>query len=844
MGLLDRPYGITWKPNRTVVRHTPDAIVYINGSPSLQSCASCNNKVDLQKYITAVTVSPSTDPIATASINLVVPQSSSDVFGYDGNWVLQPGLEVVVVMRGYFPQTGLLEDTDENEAANNVAMYPYYQVFHGVVTNANHDFSGGFYTASLSCSDLLHFWSTLYISTNGQVFGNNVDNSGVYPELRGHTLVKMSPYSIVYTLVRVGFGAAYLPEFKLEKVDSNADAGQSYRHAAEYWAARWSQNAGNLRMYGVDGNVYTAHEQAYLGLFQAGNDSAKKIIQSLGQKINQNTFNLENSEFFQQKMRELGYDVTSTRVSTYVNDEGKEATVDVLNQLAFARDLSQEGNVNLFNTEYMTKLDIVNAVIDVTGFEFYQDVDGDLVFKPPFFNLDTSDDPVFVVEDRDLISITEASGEPEATLIKGSASVFENVKTGIGDGFEGRGANYIDYRLVAQYGWKEGASFETTYLTDPRGVYLSCIARLDIANMNMNTADIMVPLRPELRPGYPIYVRCVDSYFYIKSLSHSFSYGGECTTNISGVSRRRKWLPPVKTPLGGAWPSLSDIRLDKPGELPPQPIIVEPSNVTDEGGKPALSGPPRMIGFPNVILALDADQVETANLPFSEFTPSMADSVIESALKVGSLRKTDEKDKFLLPSDSSGGGLILTRNELRAAFTSIRNQLLGSSNQPSTTQASTSTSTPTATPKEASFKAADPLPSDREAFSKIDALVENGKVTSGFGQRWGKAHKGIDIAAPPGSRVNAAYDGSVRYVGTEKGGITVGYGLFVILDHGKGVTTLYGHLKEGSPLVKKGDKVKQGQQIAGVGNTGHSTGPHLHYEYRLNGKSVNPVEVG
>jgi murein DD-endopeptidase MepM/ murein hydrolase activator NlpD len=247
-----------------------------------------------------------------------------------------------------------------------------------------------------------------------------------------------------------------------------------------------------------------------------------------------------------------------------------------------------------------------------------------------------------------------------------------------------------------------------------------------------------------------------------------------------------------------------------------------------------------MIGFPNVILALDADQVETANLPFSEFTPSMADSVIESALKVGSLRKTDEKDKFLLPSDSSGGGMTLTRNELRAAFTSIRNQLLGSSNQPSTTQASTST----ATPKEASFKAADPLPSDREAFSKIDALVENGKVTSGFGQRWGKAHKGIDIAAREGSRVNAAYDGTVIKVGTQSGGITVGYGLFVILDHGKGVTTLYGHLKEGSPLVKKGDKVKQGQQIAGVGNTGHSTGPHLHYEYRLNGNSVNPVEVG
>ena len=838
MGLLDRPYGITYKPNRTLVRHTPDAIVYVNGSPALQTCASCNNRVDLQKYITSVSVSPSTDPVATASVSLVVPKASSDVFGYDGNWVLQPGLEIVILMRGYFPQTGLLEDTDESEATKNVAMYPYYQVFHGVVTNANHEFSGGFYSASLSCSDMLHFWSTLYLSTNGQVFGDNkkVDNSGVYPELRGHTLVNMSPYSIVYTLVRVGFGAAYLPEFKLQQVTSNQEEGQAYKHAAEYWSARFRQNAGNLRMYGVDGNVYTAHEQAYLGLFQSGNNSAQKIIQSLGQKVNQNTKNLENTEFFRQKMRELGYDIASTRVSAYVDDKGNEATVDVLNQLAFARDLSNEGNVNLFNTEYMSKLDIVNAVIAVTGFEFYQDVDGDLVFKPPFFNLDTSEDPVYVVEDRDLISISEASGEPEATLIKGSGNIFNNVITGLGGGFEGRGANYIDYRLVAQYGWKEGASFETTYLTDPRGVYLSCIARLDIANMSMNTAEISVPLRPELRPGYPIYVRCIDSYFYIKSLSHSFSFGSECMTSITGVTRRRKWLPPVKTPLGGAWPSLSNIRLDKPGEYSPQAIIVDPSNVTDEAGKPALSGPPRIIGFPNVIMALDADDMSVSNMPFTEFNSSMADSVIESALKTGSLRTTQEKDKFLLPSNSEGGGVILTREELRSAFISIGSQLA-----PGKPPASTSGST-AATPKDASFKAADPLPSDRDLFGEVEQLVENGRVTSPFGPRKGIVHKGIDIAAPLGSRVNAAYDGSVRYVGLERSGdITKGYGLFIILDHGKGVTTLYAHLQENSPVVKKGEKVKKGDKIAGVGNTGHSTGPHLHYEYKVNGKAVDPV---
>lgn len=139
MGLLDRPYAPTWKQNRSVYRHTPDAIVYVNGAVSLDACPTCKRQIELQKYITSVSVDSSTDPIATASISLVVPKHETDVFGSDGNWLLQPGLEIQVLFRGYFDESGLVKEN----GLGDVRMYPYYQVFRGVVKDVSHEFSGG-----------------------------------------------------------------------------------------------------------------------------------------------------------------------------------------------------------------------------------------------------------------------------------------------------------------------------------------------------------------------------------------------------------------------------------------------------------------------------------------------------------------------------------------------------------------------------------------------------------------------------------------------------------------------------------------------------------------------------
>ena len=114
------------------------------------------------------------------------------------------------------------------------------------------------------------------------------------------------------------------------------------------------------------------------------------------------------------------------------------------------------------------------------------------------------------------------------------------------------------------------------------------------------------------------------------------------------------------------------------------------------------------------------------------------------------------------------------------------------------------------------------------------AYPARGKITSGFGRRGRKNHNGIDIALPIGTPVKAADGGTVTFSGRQGT-----YGYLVIIDHGAGYSSYYGHNSKN--LVSKGDKVHKGQTIALSGNTGRSTGPHLHFEVRKFGVPVNPI---
>jgi murein DD-endopeptidase MepM/ murein hydrolase activator NlpD len=161
-------------------------------------------------------------------------------------------------------------------------------------------------------------------------------------------------------------------------------------------------------------------------------------------------------------------------------------------------------------------------------------------------------------------------------------------------------------------------------------------------------------------------------------------------------------------------------------------------------------------------------------------------------------------------------------------------------------------------PRPVAPEAAAPLSFDYADPAKLDLLwpVETRTISSAWGprmrtrtvrvktqasrkkirQRYRGNHRGVDLTAPMGTDVYAALDGRVIESGRHKD-----YGNFVVLDHGNGVTTLYGHHKLN--YVRTGDIVRRGQKIAEVGRTGKATGPHLHFELRIDGVHQNPLPM-
>ncbi len=197
---------------------------------------------------------------------------------------------------------------------------------------------------------------------------------------------------------------------------------------------------------------------------------------------------------------------------------------------------------------------------------------------------------------------------------------------------------------------------------------------------------------------------------------------------------------------------------------------------------------------------------------------SISDSGSDAA--VTPLASTQDASASFTVGGAAGGGAPELLPTSQASNASAEAQKLADNN--SVTQARVQREA------EAARKAAE------EAKRPKTCMPAKGSFTSGFGARWGTSHLGIDIAAPIGTPIYAASDGTVVEAGPASG-----FGLWVKVELSDGTIHVYGHMNSFS--VREGQKVKCGQEIAEVGNRGQSTGPHLHFEVWQNGtKKIDP----
>lgn len=558
-------------------------------------------------------------------------------------------------VQGNFEPSLLEEMGLDGMGIENTLAYPYYHVFHGVVTSVNHSYSGGVSTISVTCNSMLHFWQYHNMSTNASVFGARPTNSKNKMSLVGNNFTGMHPYAIIYSLHYDMAGAAGGIGFALsDKSNQGAvsEGGESlFSLNVQYWERRFKRGT-KLRMHAASGELFTTMAAAWLSRKDSGAlTAALRDRYSTKKEFTRKNIASEMVAVGLWSGPDKRNAIDATRFAAQSQAVPRSASfeVNILEMQAFVSNIGEWGQVNLFESSYESKLDVAQKVCQITGFEFYQDVDGDFVFKPPMWNLDTSSSRVYRIEDVDIISISFSEKEPQVTYMTVKGSQFKNT---LGTGTEnewGVRGQYIDYRLVAQFGWRPG-SYETSYFNDPKSMFFAAVNRMDVMNIANNSASVTIPVRPEFRPGYPVYIPYLDCFYYCNSFAHSHSVGGQCTTALQLVGKRAKFYAPGEVNKTGVSSiNLADTRLPE-----------KPLQVVGEDGRP------RLAGFPNVVMALDPSEVNPLFFVVGLDIENISDTrvlsyMVQVGAKLGVIKKDEDGQGGYTINRQTGTGVVPVR---------------------------------------------------------------------------------------------------------------------------------------------------------------------------------------
>ena len=488
---------------RPVVTMAPDALVYFNGESEVMGCPGCNRKFDFHKYITSIQVDLNIDSSpGSASISLVVPRHSLDDVYYEGQPVITPMMEVEIYAKGYYLVGGVPQ---------------YYPIFWGVVTEVTDQYSGGQHTVSINCSDILKWWEVTKINVNPAL--TQAQSSANGWQLFGNVFHGTNPYDVIWTLAQQTMGDVVLGSGSLFAYYGDKTQKSTINMALGdimlYWKARFERVRNNLLLYGPQGIAVRGTELA--AKYKTASDKYKGTPFASALVRDANGGKDGGSMIF---------DTTSSSVVAY-------KTV-----------MADAGQIDLWNSEFRTKLEIANEAKDVIGYEFFMDVSGDIVFKPPFYNVDVlSNKPLSWIQDIDIIDWDFSESEAEVfTQVQLSGHRNGPLDLGFTQNIEPV-TTVTDYHLLRRYGWRPH-QLTSEFMSSPKLMYFYGLDLLDRLNSRRHRGSVSIPLRPELRLGFPVYVAPKDQIWYLTGISHNIQFGGTAQTTLTLTSKRAKFFAP------------------------------------------------------------------------------------------------------------------------------------------------------------------------------------------------------------------------------------------------------------------------------------------------------------
>ncbi len=500
------PFQGTFQPNlRPTVVTAPDALVYINGDTGVIGCPQCNRTFDINKFITSVQVDLSVDSVpGSASISLSVPRHTIDDFYFDGNPVVTPMMEIEIFAKGYYLVEGIPQ---------------YYPIFWGLVTEVNDAYSAGEHTVSIHCADILKWWELTRMNVNPAYTAPSGQQGR---SIFGNVFYGTNPYDVIWSLAQSSFGDVIIGTGSLISLIKEQQQRQTFDSALSdimlYWEQRFQNIRNNLMLYGTNGvairgdTIYQKYSRLPKGA------SATSIASSAVRYGNGGP-----------EAGQMVVDVTAANVT------------------AFRTQFNNAGQINFWQSEYQTKLELANAAKEAIGFEFFMDVTGDIVFKPPFYNLDIlANKPVSWIQDIDIIDWDFSESEAEVvTQITMQGSYGGNVDYGMPEECTPF-TSVTDYHLLRKYGWRP-QTLNSEFLGNPQLMFYQGLDTMDRLNSRRHRGTVNIPMRPELRLGFPVYVAPKDQIWYVSGISHNIAFGSRASTTLTLTAKRTKFIAPLGT---------------------------------------------------------------------------------------------------------------------------------------------------------------------------------------------------------------------------------------------------------------------------------------------------------
>jgi len=566
-----------------------DAYVAVQGETSIVGCGECQRRININDYVTGFSTEASIDSApGTATITLSIPQNSKNDFFAENEFIIIPMMEIEIYSKGYYAVSGTPQ---------------YYRVFWGVVSTVTEAWSDGTATITLTCKDILRWWELTSLTTNPaylEAFGSSAGNYQLFQ----NQFSKMNHYAVIASLARDAMGdflntTGSFQAFRPERGAEGPAIGQYAADMMAYWQLKFSNIGASLVMYGSSGESYSLSNTP-------GSVSADQISAAI----------LQDEA---RKYRE--------------NEPTQQLFTNPAEIVGFKQDIQQAGGVEFMQAENMTKLALAFQAREQSGYEFFCDPCGDIVYKPPFYNLNVlPNKPVSWIQDFEILDYSVSDSEDSVvTHVTSSGNAFGGaVDWGINDEITTPRAGAYDFHLLRRYGWRK-ADLQLEWAGNPRKLFYHLLDWMDKLNAKRHRATITIPHRPELRLGFPIWVPRFDSFWYVEGISHQHSVGGQSTSSLTLSAKRSKFIAPKNigeirkiqssnVPAAGVTPSDNKSQKNKAAKPPTQSTysIQFPDDRGSSSGQAgtdgASNGPAyirdpktgKLLGCPNVVMVYKA----------------------------------------------------------------------------------------------------------------------------------------------------------------------------------------------------------------------------------------------